>query len=171
MQWHGPYPVVRRLGPVNYEVDMYDKRKRQRIFHINMLRKWHTPSTASLLAEDLSAEAKDEIVLWKDNETKEEQPIISDRLLECQQTQLHTLLEEYKDVLSNEPERTTMAEHNIETKSGNPVRQSNPHFSLIKMCVVQRGNSIKVPAESRDWKVTGSGNSYTLFFANETLDC
>ena len=87
-----------------------------------MLRKWHTPSTASLLAEDLSAEAKDEIVLWKDKETEEEQPIISNRLLEGQRTQLHTLLEEYKDVLSNEPGRTTMAEHNIETKSGNPVR-------------------------------------------------
>ena len=121
-QWHGPYPVLRRLGPVNYEVDMYDKRKRQRIFHINMLRKWHTPSTASLLAEDLSTEAKDEIVLWKDKETEEEQPIISNRLLEGQRTQLHTLLEEYKDVLSNEPGRTTMAKHNIETKSGNPVR-------------------------------------------------
>ena len=26
-QWQGPYPVLRRVGGVNYQVDMYDKRK------------------------------------------------------------------------------------------------------------------------------------------------
>ena len=32
-QWHGPYPVLGQLSAVNYEVDMYDKKKRRRIFH------------------------------------------------------------------------------------------------------------------------------------------
>ena len=39
-KWQGPYPVLRRVGRVNYEVDMADHRKRKRIFHVNMLRKW-----------------------------------------------------------------------------------------------------------------------------------
>ena len=33
-QWYGPYPVLHQLSPVNYEVDMYDKKKRRRIFHV-----------------------------------------------------------------------------------------------------------------------------------------
>ena len=39
-QWQGPYPVLRRVGRVNYEVDMADHRKRKRIFHVNVLCKW-----------------------------------------------------------------------------------------------------------------------------------
>ena len=42
-EWQGPYPVLRRVGQVSYEVDMTDKKKRRRIFHINMLRSWVTP--------------------------------------------------------------------------------------------------------------------------------
>ena len=62
-------PVLRRLSALNYEVDnvMYDKKKRRRILHINMLRKWYTPSAASLLAEDLSADPHDEIPLWRED--------------------------------------------------------------------------------------------------------
>ena len=40
-QWQGPYHVVRKVGLVDYEVDMVDRQKRKRIFHINMLQKWH----------------------------------------------------------------------------------------------------------------------------------
>ena len=41
--WQGPYKVTRKVGTVDYEVDMHDKRKRKRIFHINMLKTWYTP--------------------------------------------------------------------------------------------------------------------------------
>ena len=38
-QWQGPYPITQRMGPVDYCVDIYDHRKRDRVFHINMLKK------------------------------------------------------------------------------------------------------------------------------------
>ena len=44
-KWHGPYEVVKQMGKVTYMVDMADKRKRRRIFHINLLRKWHEPKS------------------------------------------------------------------------------------------------------------------------------
>ena len=37
-QWQGPYRVVRRIGDVDYEVDMIGRKKRRRIFHVNMLK-------------------------------------------------------------------------------------------------------------------------------------
>ena len=45
--WQGPYPVLMKVGPVTYKVDMFDRTKRRRIFHVNMLRKWYVPSAAS----------------------------------------------------------------------------------------------------------------------------
>ena len=37
-QWQGPYQVVQRMGKVTYLIDMQDKKKRKRIFHVNMLK-------------------------------------------------------------------------------------------------------------------------------------
>lgn len=37
-QWQGPYTVVRKIGDAHYVVDMQDKRKRHRTFHVNMLK-------------------------------------------------------------------------------------------------------------------------------------
>ena len=39
-KWQDPYPILRKLGDVNNEVDMCHKKKRKIIFHINMFRKW-----------------------------------------------------------------------------------------------------------------------------------
>ena len=40
-QWKGPYPVVKRISDVLYEVDMIGTHKRHRVFHINMLKRWN----------------------------------------------------------------------------------------------------------------------------------
>ena len=41
-QWQGPYPIIQQTGLVDYCVYMYDRRKRKRVFHINMLKKWYS---------------------------------------------------------------------------------------------------------------------------------
>ena len=52
-QWQGPNHVSCRVGEVDYEVYMPDKRKRKAVFHINMLKKWHSPeATCFWMAED-----------------------------------------------------------------------------------------------------------------------
>lgn len=63
-QWHGPYPVKRQLSPVTYEVDMFDKHKRKRVFHVNMLRKWNTPTQLSMWTDEGDPDEHDELPLW-----------------------------------------------------------------------------------------------------------
>ena len=46
-QWQGPYRVLRKIGKVDYEIDMLGKRKRKKIFHVNMLKKWYPPVSTS----------------------------------------------------------------------------------------------------------------------------
>ena len=41
-QWQGPYEVVRPVGNVNYLVRLHDRTMRQKVYHVSMLRKWHT---------------------------------------------------------------------------------------------------------------------------------
>ena len=52
-QWQGPYQIVRAVGRVNYLVDMHDKRKRKRVFHVNMLKRWHVPTSTGYFAKDI----------------------------------------------------------------------------------------------------------------------
>ena len=39
-KWRGPYKVLRKIGHVNYEVEIPKGRKKSKIFHINMLKPW-----------------------------------------------------------------------------------------------------------------------------------
>ena len=63
-QWQGPYTVVRKIGDVNYMVDMKDKEKRHRAFHINVLKRWYEPKNCLYLQEP--EESREELPLWND---------------------------------------------------------------------------------------------------------
>ena len=42
-KWKGPYNVIRKVGKVNYELEMTDGGKGRKLFHVNMLKKWNEP--------------------------------------------------------------------------------------------------------------------------------
>lgn len=124
-RWQGPYPVVRAVGRVNYEVDMYDRRKRLRVFHVNMLRKWHSPAEVACYAEESPVESDgDDPVTWEGGQrpTTEEQPILGEGLGTCQLEQLHQLLQDSADILTSEPGRTGLTEHCIDIDRTRPIR-------------------------------------------------
>ena len=61
-EWQRPYPIIRRVGRVVYEVDMTDRRRRKRRFHVNMLREWHTTSeSSSFMSEEIRDEGEDDV--------------------------------------------------------------------------------------------------------------
>ena len=60
----GPYQLVKAMGRVNYKADMRDRKKRYRIFHINMLRKWHVPTSTGYLAQESAEEFEDDVPTW-----------------------------------------------------------------------------------------------------------
>ena len=124
-QWHGPYPVVSRRGDVNYEVDMGDKRKRQRVFHVNMLQKWHEPTVSSLWVDDMTSEedeeANEEVPTWDGKTPTDDRPTINHKLTADERRQLDDLLE-FLDVLQSEPGHTTLVEHSIRSGTASPVK-------------------------------------------------
>lgn len=55
----------KRVMSVTHEIDMADKKKRRRVFHVNMLRKW-TLNLWSKAEASKSSEDEDEIPLWRE---------------------------------------------------------------------------------------------------------
>ena len=124
-QWQGPYRVLRRMGKVDYVIDMHDRRKRHRTFHANMLRKWHKPAASIFTAmEDVTDELDGEDVpVWNgEASTAASNPVFGDQLTSEQQHELQGLLEEFADVMQNQPGRTDAAEHTIDTGTARPVK-------------------------------------------------
>lgn len=108
------------MGKVNYEVDMSDRRKRNCIFHVNMLKQWHTPTHAYYFAKEVGDE--EEVPVWNKDTGAETQPKLGDQLSDGQRKQLQDFLREFDDVMKNERGRTTFGEHRIETGDARPIR-------------------------------------------------
>ena len=124
-QWQGPYPVLHRIGSVNYLVDMHDTRKRERTFHVNMLKKWNTPTYGNYWAEadgEDWTEEEEEIPEWRGGGEGDSK--VRDQLSKAQRGQLEELLREFGDVMSNNPGRTAVVEHQVTTTGTRPVRLS-----------------------------------------------
>ena len=49
-QWQVPYQVLKRLGGVNYLIDMPHRRKRKQVHHIHLLKKWEPLCALGLAA-------------------------------------------------------------------------------------------------------------------------
>ena len=120
-QWQGPFTVIKRKGDVDYVVDVGDRRKRLRTFHINMLRKWHENKPLSLYTDDVVEEETDDVILW--HEENDLPPVINHELLEGQTQDMKQIISDYKDVFSTKPGRTHLTEHRIDAGTAHPIRQ------------------------------------------------
>ena len=102
-------------------VDMHDHKKRWRVFHVNMLKEFqvHRAAESSYFADDVESES-DEVLFWQEGDPQD-QPVIGEQLTEEQVLKLQKILKEFDQVLQNQPGRTGLAEHKIETGSARPV--------------------------------------------------
>ena len=116
-RWQGPYEVVKPVGKVNYLVDLYDRRRRKRVLHVNMLKEWKTPTSSSYLA--LEELPEDEIPGWDDEGGEVH---LGEDLTAGQKYELEQLVTEFTDVLSSIPGETRLTDHHIETGNARPVR-------------------------------------------------
>ena len=72
LRWTGPYKVTRRVGWVDYEVEMPGRRHEKKIYHVNLMKKWYVmapPPQRALLAGDF--ECKDSIEEYDSTEEEE----------------------------------------------------------------------------------------------------
>ena len=109
---------------MDYCVDMYGHRKREHVYHINMLKKWQQPEGVNL------AEQVDEHILAEDVPTwqpatidKVGMPTFGKHLTTKEQNNLNSLLEEFEDVATKYlTGKTDLIEHHIVTSSTKPIK-------------------------------------------------
>ncbi len=119
------------VGRVNCMVDMQDKHKRYRTFHVNMLRQWHVPCCASYISQQDVEEESGDILTWRDDVGGV--PTFGLQLTDTQREKLQTLLAEYRGVVCDIPGHMTLVEHRIKMHEEKPIHLQ-PIASLYHMC-------------------------------------
>ena len=111
--------MIQHIGKVNYLVDMADRRKRRKIFHINMLRKWNEPASHNYFVEEKVGDGEDlEALAWNGGEGE---PVIGEQLSLKQKQELQRLLHRHRSSLTQIPGRISVVEHGIPVGDEAPI--------------------------------------------------
>ncbi|KAL0194735.1 hypothetical protein M9458_008307 [Cirrhinus mrigala] len=120
-KWQGPYTVVRKMGPVTYEVHHPDKGKTRQTYHVNLLKEWKVPPgkepETSLLVRKVEVEEEEE-----SEDAKRQPSVVSlTHLEDSKREELQHLLNEFPALFCQRPGRTELAQHTIHLSD--PSRQ------------------------------------------------
>ena len=120
-RWHGPYKVIRQVGRVNYLVAMPERRKKEGVFHANMLKRWREPVCPGYFVTEVADEEDElETLTWDGGEDGE--PTFGKQLLEEQRRALAELLQQHQNTLTKSPGLTHLTRHRITTRECTPIR-------------------------------------------------
>ena len=127
-QWNGPYTVLEKLSDVTYRVETPERKKKWRLFHINMLRPWFTPAQVLTVVcakeEAEGSEGEPELYTLDGDLPQQQKAELSEhQLLPQQQEELKALLEEVGSTLSDQPGQTELLTHSIRTDGARPIHQ------------------------------------------------
>ncbi|XP_062609261.1 uncharacterized protein LOC134271008 [Saccostrea cucullata] len=131
MQWKGPFQIVKKIGNVDYQLDMNGKLK---TYHANLL-KSYIERSVPLVSSAMSVVSSDKI---DESEYGDEQEGYVDSckvetyknvdlnpdLSKQERETLMELLHSFSDVLSDKPGHTHVLEHDIRTTTDKPIRVS-----------------------------------------------
>ncbi|XP_075779243.1 uncharacterized protein LOC142827525 [Pelodiscus sinensis] len=120
-KWQGPFEVVRKIGPVDYEVRLPGRRKDLRVYHVNLLKAWREREAMMITPFPPEDELGPQVGALRENP----QVDVGQDLKEGQKQQLQELIARFPHVLSAKPGRTPLISHHIATKPGQKVRDSH----------------------------------------------
>ena len=149
----GPYTILKKLNDLNYVIHTPNKRKRKQVCHINMLKKFNERVVAPVDDNDVKATVLPVITEKESNdfEVPESSPRLqnsqvlenfSDKLSHLtadQQSEMLSLVNEYRHLFSDVPGRTTAAVHDIKLLSSTtPIKQHPYRTNPEKQAVIDK---------------------------------
>ena len=134
-EWHGPYTIHKRITDITYKIIMPEKRKKNRVFHVNMIARWKSPTAACLVVEEATEErvTGEELSTWpsESNSTEPEiEPEIEPDLSEQQKQELWCAVKKHRKLFQDTPGRTNLTQTRIEMGDAAPIHL--PQYQLPK---------------------------------------
>ncbi|XP_063586255.1 uncharacterized protein LOC134763618 [Penaeus indicus] len=143
-KYHGPFRVLKRTSEVNYVIETPERRKKKRLVHVNLLKKYHSREDTGNdvdKAKVIALIVSNTCNISEGNSDKEcevsivvpnlSNSIILDNpehklvhLTAAEAANIISLLQEHRDLFSDTPRLCTLLEHDIDTTDAQPIRQA-----------------------------------------------
>ncbi|CAM5157383.1 unnamed protein product [Eretmochelys imbricata] len=126
--WEGPFKVVKQLNEVNYVVELSNRAHHRRVYHVNMMKSYYARGNVVLAVCGQWEEQGDDPLVDLFPGTRAGSPLetipLSDQLTPAQQAEIRGVLHPYRQLFSNQPGRTNLTVHWVQTGSHPPIRCS-----------------------------------------------
>ena len=119
-KWKGPYNVIRKVGKVNYELEIMDERKGRKLFHVNMLNKWNEPE--EMFMNQIS-DKQEEVPCYQKEQQNIQDAVYREQLTKKQKEKVEQLIKKFPQVIQARNSVTTQVRHRINTTDPQPIRQ------------------------------------------------
>jgi len=156
-KYHSPFRVMKRTSEVNYIIETPERRKKKRLVHVNLLKKYHSredtganrvkAKTVALIVTntcDVSEGNSDKEGTNSIVEPNLKNSIILDNpecklvhLAAVEAASITSLIQEHRDLFSDTPRLCTLLEHDIEMLGAQPIRQAPYRLSSDKKKFLQ----------------------------------
>ena len=131
MHWKGPFEILERKNGHDYRVQLNNRVK---LFHANMLKKYHVRNKESELEkqqvgamivdeqQDLGDSSDQSTVFQSEQKETYRDVNINPELTAEQRQEVEKLVAEFADIFTDVPKVTNLGEHSIQLTSSEPVR-------------------------------------------------
>ncbi|KAL8598384.1 hypothetical protein ACOMHN_032661 [Nucella lapillus] len=141
LSWKGPFPVIRKVNQVDYVIRIKGKEK---VYHLNLIKKYNERETTQEQISVVIHEEEEEdlktgtIPLMPLKQMEDAKDIrYAEVLTHVQTKQLQQVVERHKNVFSDLPGKTTLAECEIRVQTETPVRVAQYPLPHSQMKVVK----------------------------------
>ncbi|CAM5146769.1 unnamed protein product [Eretmochelys imbricata] len=126
--WEGPFKVIKQLNVVNYVVELSNRAHHCRVYHVNMMKPYYARGNVVLAMCGQWEEQGDDPLVDLFPGTRAGSPLetipLSDQLTPAQQAEVRGVLHPSRQLFSNQPGRTNLTVHRVQTGSHPPIRCS-----------------------------------------------
>ncbi|CAM5130313.1 unnamed protein product [Eretmochelys imbricata] len=126
--WEGPFKVIKQPNEVNYVVELSNRAHHHRVYHVNMMKPYYARGNVVLAVCGHWEEQGDDPLVDLFPGTRAGSPLetvsLSDQLTPAQQAEIRGVLHLYRQLFSNQPGRTNLTVHRVQTGLHPPIRCS-----------------------------------------------
>ena len=146
-KYSGPFEIERKIDDTNYVVRTPDHKKDSQICHINMLKEYYKRDKTVLLATDTNQDHSSEDIkdIPDNSEAKLQNSNVLqqldsklDHLLPDQKQEIAEIIQQYKDLFPDVPNKTHIACHDVDVGDAAPIKQHPYRLSPHKVEHLQK---------------------------------
>ena len=174
-RYFGPYSVAKKVNEVDYVINTPDRRKVQRLCHVNMMKPYveragsgEHPVTRTVPVLVVEKGPIDPVIVPSvgdvagDSMKLKNSEVLANlgtklcHLSSSQQLQLSALIKEFTDVFPDVPCQTTLVSHDVEVGNSHPIKQHPYRVNPVKLEAMKKeidymlSNGIIEPSQS-EW--------------------